>query len=338
MRKHQFIGLISLLTCMLVGSVFFGAYANAQGPSSEMPDGYILIEGDILVRAESDGIGIQSTFGDINFWPNGIVPYQFDTNVTTINQTRMIASMLEWENVANIDFRPRNEEANYIHIQNSTGNNSAVGMQGGKQVINIFNWNSRFTIVHELGHTLGLWHEQSRPDRNNYIRINLGNIQNGQSGQFSIRQAADVYSKGAYGLSDEETYDFDSIMHYDQCAFSKACPIGSSCNCGITTTITVLPPNQSWQSRIGQLNHLSKLDNLTMSFLYPENGWRFVDRTHTGSQNGTFLEPYNNFNSGVNNSPNGSILWIQPGTYPAAGTYDKPMSLQAPLGHVTLSP
>ncbi len=332
--------IILALFLVLLSHLLLTGIATAQGPSDDIPDGYILIEGDIIVPEnffDSGGIGPAAAFGDTAFWPNGIVPYEFNANVTVVNQTFMISAMLEWENIANVDFRPRNGEANFIHIQNSTANNSFVGMIGGQQIINIVSWNSRFIMAHELGHALGLWHEQSRPDRDTYVQIITPNIQSGQAINFATRTTADVYPKRAYGLGDAQTYDFDSLMHYGQCDFSIDCPAGGTCNC-INRTIIVPPPNQAWQTLIGQRNYLSNLDKLTMSFLYPQNGWLFVDQTHTGSENGTFRNPYRQFTTGMSNAPSGSTLWIQPGSYSAIGTYDKSMTLQAPLGSVVLGP
>jgi hypothetical protein len=119
-------------------------------------------------------------------------------------------------------------------------------MQGGPQVINIFNWNFTYIMAHELGHALGLEHEQSRPDRDAYVQINYGNIQAGYEYNFDIAGNANGQ------------YDFDSVMHYGAYAFSA----------NGQPTLTVLPPNQQWQNLIGQYSHLSVGDASVMAALY----------------------------------------------------------------------
>ena len=57
---------------------------------------------------------------------------------------------------------------------------SHIGMIGNKQVINIgTGCEYKGLVQHEILHALGRVHEQSRPDRDFYVRINEANIQQG---------------------------------------------------------------------------------------------------------------------------------------------------------------
>ena len=323
---------LGLLTWLVFCSLQPTVLAQALDvPKPPVPDGYRLVEGDIQVP-------IDPTFGLVtpaavfppdpgllserDYWPNGEVFYEFDDNVNQANRQAMLQAMAVWEGVARLTFKPKGSlDFYYLHIQNSTENSSPVGRQRitFKSTINISSWGSTYQMVHELGHTLGLWHEQSRSDRNSYIRINSANILPGREIDFEVRNEALHYGP----------YDFDSVMHYDQFA--------SSAN-GLPT-ITVLPPyDVQWQNRIGQLTHLSYWDSLVMSLLYPQPDWRFVDQAADNDfcRGGTFFDPYKYFFCGTVNVPSGGTVWIQPGRYPGHVTYTKRMTWKAPLGGVTI--
>jgi hypothetical protein len=68
------------------------------------------------------------------------------------------------------------------------------------------------TILHEMGHIIGLWHEFQRPDRNNYVTVNYNNVIKGSWGNFEI------LSQNAQILG---LYDYSSIMQYPPYSFSR---------------------------------------------------------------------------------------------------------------------
>ena len=64
-------------------------------------------------------------------------------------------------------------------------------------------------MLHELGHAIGLLHEQTRPDRNSYVHILNQNVAPPMRSQFDIKNNEDVVN---YGMS--MPYDYRSVMHY----------------------------------------------------------------------------------------------------------------------------
>ncbi|MBS0187344.1 MAG: hypothetical protein JSS51_04700 [Planctomycetes bacterium] len=186
-----------------------------------------------------------------NLWTGGTIPYTLNANVDATNANRLRIAMNELETVCNVRFVPRVAEANYLMVQSSTGNNSFVGKIGGSQTVNLVNWNIRYIICHELMHALGIYHEQQRSDRGTYVVVNAANVQSGYyNANFPINSGTPV-----------GTYDFESIMHYDPCAFSTCCPAGSTCSCATSCrTIDVQPAYAAFANSMGNRSYMSQGD------------------------------------------------------------------------------
>jgi hypothetical protein len=97
-------------------------------------------------------------------------------------------------------------------FQAGTGFSSSVGMRGNQQNITLEAGCDASSTIHEIGHASGLWHEQSREDRDQFVTINWQNIQQAQAHNFNqhITDGDDVGN-----------YDYHSIMHYPRWAFSS---------------------------------------------------------------------------------------------------------------------
>jgi Astacin (Peptidase family M12A) len=148
----------------------------------------------------------------VKLWPGATVPYTVNSNVAAGAISMINTAISDWAASTPVRFVPRTTQADYVEFTAATVNDSHVGRQGGKQIVNFVQTNSSPVVVraltHEIGHAIGLFHEQSRVDRDNFININWGNIKPGKEHNFKT-----YLEDGKNGI-DLQTFDFNSIMLY----------------------------------------------------------------------------------------------------------------------------
>lgn len=217
-------------------------------------DGIALFEGDINLGTTEDveqqtaacmnsgAAQNVTTVPDLR-WPNGVVPFEIDAGLP--NQQAVLDAIAHVQDHTVVRFAARSGEADYVRfVPHPSVNDSRIGRVGGEQEIRLTGGFIRGTVVHEILHCLGVWHEQSRADRDQFIRIQWENILPDKVSNFD-QHVNDNHDVGAY--------DYGSIMHYPRDAFSRG-----------GDTIVPLDPN----AQIGQRDGLSPLDVEAVRFLY----------------------------------------------------------------------
>src|SRR5690606_2547822 len=175
----------------------------------------------------------------LNPWPGGRIPFVIDASLPDAVEARIQQAISDWnsQTVVRLVPRPARSNEHFVRFTGPTSDmgagegRSAIGYQPGtNQLIRLGSNVSVGTIRHEIGHTVGLFHEQSRTDRDNFIRINMNEVQEGAEGNFETY----VWS-GLVGL-DFGAYDLNSLMHYGSFTFAAGSrPVIVRAGCSFTT-------------------------------------------------------------------------------------------------------
>ena len=210
-------------------------------------NGKAIFQGDIVLE-KVDSIDSQdprSSFGIDSFgiaynqylWPKVGNQYQIPYIITagSGNLANLNTAISQFNSTfANIKFVARTTQTDYVNFYFDPNNNNAqceatIGRAGGEQQVGgaggSFNPCTVGGLLHEMGHTVGLWHEQSRLDHDTYISVNYGNVVKG-----SFYNYDQIYDDA----QQTTLFDYASIMEYPAFSFSRnGAPVIESIPAGI---------------------------------------------------------------------------------------------------------
>ena len=194
-------------------------YSNLSINKTELnPEGIEVPEHELLDSgfiAES-----RNVIHNYEKWPGAVIPYTIDASFSEQQRGILARAINRILGVSCIHLKGRTYEKDYVHITRSDEGCwvNFIGRKRGKQLLNMNDAcfrdsTSGYAVaLHEFLHAAGFHHQQSAPDRDKYVKINLENVKEGKSHNFRLKIDSKTFNV---------PYDYCSTMHYSAYAWSK---------------------------------------------------------------------------------------------------------------------
>jgi hypothetical protein len=175
-------------------------------------------------NSSTRAIGVYPT--GYNLW--AMARFTYDANLSSYQKQKIKQALLNIQAKTNVRFynatgQPTHDDKynidypyiNFRYIGNKDTSDSNIGRIGGKQNINLadFAFYQPGVIEHEICHALGMMHEQTRNDRDNYVIINTSNL---------TKKGQDNFAKRKSNYTIRGGYDFNSVMGYSSMTSSTS--------------------------------------------------------------------------------------------------------------------
>ena len=204
--------------------------------SYEVIDGWAVHDGDIVLGSVDEVLsgrsrqnlgksavwpgsmrqdaGIPRSSYEDYLWPGGVIPYVIAEGFPELQRKNIEKAIQEWNERTVIELLERTTEGFFVQFQVGNGCHAQLGRgASGGGITNVWLGASCSlpSILHEIGHAVGLGHEHQRYDRTDYLDVSFDPPSDASSiaSSFYLQNVSSrIFNVGPY--------DFRSVMHYSR--------------------------------------------------------------------------------------------------------------------------